>query len=107
MRERIDRAAGQQVWRLRVPIDVGDDPSVRPQRVYQRRVTGAPRHHLDELACCDGAILLRLVANGPLGGGDLVLRVAVVLFDEVLVVYLVLVEFLQCQMPPNKEVDTH
>lgn len=98
MRERIDRAAGEQMRRLGVPINVGDDTRVRPQRMYERRIARTPGYHLDQLTGGNGAILLALLADCPFGGGHFVLGVAVEFPQTVLVVELV--ETLQGQMTP-------
>lgn len=99
MREGVDRAAGQQMRRLGVPVNVGDDACVRSQRVNECRITTSPGHHFDQLAGGDGTVLLAVLTDGPLGGGHLVLGVAVELAQTVLVVELV--ETLQREMTPG------
>jgi hypothetical protein len=77
VRVRVDAAGGQHVRVLAVPVDVGDDARVRPQRVLEHGTGLGPFEHLDELRRGDGTEGRRLAAYCELCARHLELAVAV------------------------------
>jgi hypothetical protein len=101
MRERVNRAAGQQMRLLRMPINVGDAARVRTQTVDESRIALGPRHHLNGLAGRDGTVFLAVLANRPFGCRHFVFGVSLELVQRLNVA--ILFEALQGQVSSSGE----